>query len=254
MQLIQLTSLALFAIAALGSPIKVDSTDLSARQPPTNFGVLIFPAFQALDVFGPLDVFNTLSMTRSLNLAVISAKLDPVTTWHSMPNLTGNFGESIVPTHTLDNPPSNLEVLLVPGGVGTFFSDEELNPYINFIKKTYPKLRYLITVCTGSALAARSGVLDGRRATGNKQSWDWVVAQGPKVRWVHKARWVRDGNIWTTSGVSAGIDGTFDFVRTIYGKEPALLVANTLEYEQEFDSHNDPFANIHNKTNGVMTH
>jgi transcriptional regulator GlxA family with amidase domain len=73
---------------------------------------------------------------------------------------------------------------------------------IEFIKETYPKLRYIISVCSGATLLARAGVLDGKRATTNKSVWEWAVLQGPKVKWVPTARWVVDGNIWTTSGVA----------------------------------------------------
>jgi len=243
--------------AALALPLLVKSAPQSSTRPgkppvhvapPTKFGIVVYPAFTALDVFGPLDIFNAMSMGTSLNLSILSTTLDPVSTHHEMEGITGNFGEAIVPTHTFANAPSDIEVLFVPGGPATLFEGPHLDEHVAFIKRVYPKLRYLITVCTGSALVARTGILDGLRATSNKQVWSWAVKQGPKVKWVAKARWVHDRNIWTTSGVSAGIDGTFDFVRTVYGKEKALEIANGLEYEQQFDWRNDPFADLYNAT------
>lgn len=74
---------------------------------------------------------------------------------------------------------------------------------VQFVKDTYPKLRYLNTICTGSALLARTGILDGRRATSNKAFYKIVTAERPAVNWIPKARWVVDGNIYTSSGVSA---------------------------------------------------
>jgi putative intracellular protease/amidase len=143
---------------------------------PSHYGVLLFPGFQALDAFGPLDILNLLSKQHTLNLSIIAETLDPVSTSTNFQSLAGNnssFGESVVPTHTFDNPPENLEVLLVPGGFG--LRDESKIPAMtNFLEKIYPQLKFLLTVCTGSVLAARAGLLDGKRATTNKFSWEWV--------------------------------------------------------------------------------
>lgn len=76
------------------------------------------------------------------------------------------------------------------------------DPAVEFIRKTYPKLKYLLTICTGAGVAAKAGVLDGKRATTNKAAWNETVKLGPKVKWVSPARWTIDGKIWTSSGVS----------------------------------------------------
>ena len=120
--------------------------------PPTKFAVLLFPGFQALDVFGPLDVLNMLTRASDSRQSI---------------------GQQIVATHTLQDAPEDIEVLLVPGGMGTR-NTEATQPEVDFIRERFPRLRFLLTVCTGSALAARAGVLDGKRATTNKASFDWV--------------------------------------------------------------------------------
>lgn len=138
-------------------------------QAPTKYGIALFPGFQALDVFGPVDILNLLSKSAELKIAVLAATLDPVST-----SLTeGGFGQSLLPTHTYDDAPSDIEVLLVPGGLGTR-DDAITTPVVEYLQKAYPKLRYLLTVCTGSALVAKSGVIDGKRATSNKRAWKWV--------------------------------------------------------------------------------
>ncbi|KAI1809426.1 class I glutamine amidotransferase-like protein [Poronia punctata] len=206
--------------------------------PPTNYGVALYPGYQALDVFGPLDVLNNLSRDTPLELSIIAATLDPVNTVVEGP---GHIGESIVPTHTFDNFPDDLDVLLVPGGYGNR-NLTTMNSVADFVKGVYPRLRYLLTVCTGSAVVASSGLLDGKNATTNKMSWDWATSQGPEVNWVRHARWVVDGNIWTSSGVSAGIDLTFAFVADQYGEETSKKLANLAEYVRNTDPNNDPFA------------
>jgi transcriptional regulator GlxA family with amidase domain len=124
-------------------------------------------------------------------------------------------------------------------------------PVEAYIKKVFPNLRYVITICTGSALLARTRILDGRRATSNKWAWAWVTSQGPKVQWVPKARWVIDEQpgkipIWTSSGVTAGLDTTFAFVKKWYGDALEEQTAGIFEYERHTDASYDPFSKMWN--------
>lgn len=216
------------------------------RSLPVNYGVLLFPGFQALDVFGPLDALNILAQERPLNLSIVAATLNPVSTrtpTDAPTPTSSSFAQSIVPTHTFATTPP-LDVLIVPGGLGT--RAPGLEPTIAFIARTYPTLQYLLTVCTGSGLAARAGVLDGKRATTNKRAWGETTALGPRVEWVPRARWVVDGNMYTSSGVSAGIDATFALIEAVYGAEIAKSIADRMEYERHTDSAWDPFAELNN--------
>jgi transcriptional regulator GlxA family with amidase domain len=217
---------------------------------PVHYGLLVFPGFQALDAYGPLDSFNMLSRNHDISLSIIAQTLDPVST-RAGPSVlkqlniaSSRFSESIVPTHTFSSPPEQLDVLIIPGGFGLRAPDPELDGAINYIRDVYPRLKYALTVCTGSVLLARTGILDGRKATTNKRSWGWAVPQGPKVDWVPVARWVVDGNIWTASGVAAGMDATLAFIEKLYGKETAEDIANTVEYERHEDPAWDPFAKV----------
>jgi transcriptional regulator GlxA family with amidase domain len=134
-----------------------------------------------------------------------------------------------------------LDVLLVPGGLGT--RREVDNPaLLGWLERRAATATYVTSVCTGAALLARAGLLDGRRATSNKRSWDWVVSQGPRVEWMRRARWVQDGRLWTSSGVSAGIDMTLELVATHVGREEAEAVAWRIEHAWHRDASYDPFA------------
>jgi transcriptional regulator GlxA family with amidase domain len=219
---------------------------------PLNYGIILYPGFEVLDVFGPFDFLNRMSSDYPMNLHIIASTMRPVSSRHLTPadNNTAhsNFSESVVPSHTFKHPPYDLDVLFVPGGTGSFAEPPELLDAIEYIKDTYPKLQYLISVCTGAALLARAGVLDGRRATTNKASWAWVTPTGPRVNWVPTARWVVDGNIWTTSGVAAGMDGMLGFIEHLYGSDIAWKYANLMEYEWHNNSTWDPFAAIFNVT------
>jgi transcriptional regulator GlxA family with amidase domain len=222
---------------------------------PLQYGLLLFPNFEVLDAAGPIEVLNVLSFYfdhQEINLSVIAQTMDPVSPGPIPPQTkSAHFtGQQLYqPTHTFETAPV-LDVLIVPGGRGTARSDEELKPLLNFIRKTYhgsdgkQPLRYLFSICTGSDLFARAGVLDGEKATTNKRAWERVTPHGPKTHWIAKARWVESNRVWTTSGVSAGTDGMVALVSKIYGDEIAGTLCNFIEHERVKDSGNDPFADM----------
>jgi transcriptional regulator GlxA family with amidase domain len=186
-----------------------------------------------------MEVINDLSRTHDITLAIIAATLDPVSTQMKGVHFVG---QSVVPTHTFTDAPA-LDVLLVPGGWGGFETGPQL---IEYVRTVVPKLGHLITVCNGAAVVAQTGVLDGKSATTNKAFWEQCVAYGPKVNWIAQARWVRDGNIWTSSGVSAGIDATLAWVESVFGGELASSIANAMEFTRAGSSSSDPFAAMYN--------
>jgi transcriptional regulator GlxA family with amidase domain len=224
---------------------------------PTHYGLLVFDHFQALDVFGPIDVFNNLAMlyrnSTTMYLSILSKTMEPATTGMGM--MAGSMEQRILPTTTFEEylagsrqdydlpatDPSEIEVLIVPGGGGT---RNNMTAEIAFVHTVYPKLRYLISVCTGATIVARAGVLDGRKATTNKRSWSWAVQQRPNVTWVPTARWVEDGNVFSSSGVSAGIDVAYAFISRIYGEEVAEYLALSAEFVRAKDEHDDPFGKV----------
>jgi transcriptional regulator GlxA family with amidase domain len=186
-----------------------------------------------------MEVINDLSRTQDLTLSIIADTLDSVST-----QMKGvhSVGQHILPTHTFADAP-DLDVLIVPGGYGGFDTTPELKEYI---RTTVPKLGHLITVCNGAAVVAQTGVLDGKSATTNKAYWSQCVAFGPKVNWVAKARWVHDGNVWTSSGVSAGIDVVLAWVESEFGSELATEVANSMEFQRAESPSDDPFTALYN--------
>ncbi|KAF2131087.1 DJ-1/PfpI family protein [Dothidotthia symphoricarpi CBS 119687] len=219
---------------------------------PTHFAALVFPRYQAIDLFGPLDILNTISMfygnESKMHMSIFSSTMDPVST-----GLEGGFGEKILPTNTFDEVLGNssrylndtkgeIDVLIVPGGAGT---RGDMTLEVEFVKAVYPKLKYIISVCTGASILARAGILDDHRATTNKRSFAWVKSTGgSNVTWVPEARWVEDGNVFTSSGISAGIDVTYAWASHVYGEEVAEYLANSAEYTRWTNASYDPFAEI----------
>jgi transcriptional regulator GlxA family with amidase domain len=182
-----------------------------------------------------MEVMNNLSLTQDLTLSVIAATLDPVSTqWKDVHKV----GQSILPTHTFSDAPA-LDVLVVPGGFGAFEPSPEV---LEYVRTTGQKVAHLITVCNGSALVAKTGILDGKSATTNKAFWLQCAEMGPNVNWVAKARWVHDENTWTSSGVSAGIDVALAWVESEFGEEQATRLADGMEFQKAKSSTDDPFA------------
>ena len=134
-----------------------------------------------------------------------------------------------------------LDYLLVPGGIGVtpLVSDPAT---LNWLRAQAKNTSLAMSVCNGASLLAAAGLLDGRAATTNKMAFKASIAPGPKVRWVASARWVDNGNVVTSSGVSAGMDMTVAVIARLYGQPLSDWVAQITEYEPHRDPAWDPFA------------
>ncbi|KAK8133427.1 hypothetical protein PG984_005439 [Apiospora sp. TS-2023a] len=169
------------------------------------------------------------------------------------------LGTSTVATHTFADAPA-LDVILVPGGTGTRTlvehrddPDRGSGVIEDFLRRRADQADYIVSVCTGSVLLARAGLLNGRRATTNKAAWSWVTGAGlsassgtsDNITWVPSARWTVDGKIWTSSGVAAGLDMSYAFARHAYGSGLADKAANIMEYAPHQDPDWDPFSVVH---------
>lgn len=112
--------------------------------------------------------------------------------------------QTIFSQYTFEDAP-HVDILLVPGGLGIRAMEDAGDTSVQkFIRSRYPSLQYLLSVCNGAIALAKTGLLDGKKATSNKALWNWALEVGPNVHWQPSARWTEDGNIWTSSGVSAG--------------------------------------------------
>ena len=195
-------------------------------------GALVFPGFELLDMFGPLQMFGLLA--EAFKISMVAEAEGPV---------PSNQGPRALAEASYATD-ARYDLVLVPGGRGT--RREVDNPAtLAWLAKVSRDAELLLGVCTGSALLARAGLLDGRRATTNKAAFDWVATQGPKVKWVKKARWVEDGGTFTSSGVSAGTDMSLAVIARLLGPETADEVAVWAEYDWHRDPDWDPFAAIH---------
>lgn len=193
-----------------------------------NFSIILFENFETLDVFGPVEVMGRLNQHYKMEFYSATGGM-----------ITSSQGVRVdtLPLENIKEP----GILFIPGGFGirTEINNTEL---VMRIKELAEQAPFVLTVCTGSALLARTELLKGLRATSNKLSFDWVTGQDPDVHWVKQARWVVDGKYYTSSGVSAGIDMTLGFVADTLGREMAHNIAKSIEYIWNEDPDNDPFA------------
>ena len=205
---------------------KLDNT--MKKEKPIEVAFIMFDDYETLDVFGPAEIFGRLVDLYSLKFYSLEGGV--VTNRHKVPIMTEKF-------ETMGTGP---KIILVPGGMGT--RKEVNNPQLlDKIEELSQTSDFVLSVCTGSALLAKSGLLDGKKATSNKRAFSWVVSQNPEADWDKKARWKVDGKYYTSSGVSAGMDMALGFLADRHGIDFARKVAKEIEYNWIEDKDNDNF-------------
>lgn len=192
--------------------------------------VLLFDNFTTMDALGPVEVLSRLDKDFEVKYVSKSGGLV---------SGTGNIKILTLPIAEINVS----DLFLVPGGFGTrkVVEDRQL---LEYIEEESHKSKYVLSVCTGSALLAKANVLNNRKATSNKLAWDWVIQQSENVKWIKKARWVVDGKFYTSSGVTAGTDMSLGFVNDLVGLQVAERIAVGLEYIWNRDKENDPFCGL----------
>lgn len=192
-------------------------------------GILLYEDFELLDVFGPAEMFGSLG--EDCEIVMVAETAGPVKSYQGP--------KCIADTSIDDCPP--LDLLLVPGGFGTLPQLENAK-VIGWIQERARHASITMSVCSGSAMLAKAGILDEGRATTNKQFYKMLTAPYPDVEWVPEARWVDGGHIVTSSGVSAGMDMALAVIARLFSEERAETIANLTEYTWHRDPNVDPFS------------
>jgi transcriptional regulator GlxA family with amidase domain len=193
-----------------------------------DFNVVLFDDFETLDAFGPAEIIG--KMPNTYRLEYYSLQGGIVTS-------SQRIRVDTLPFSAMDAE----GVLLIPGGMGTRPLIDDAD-FIRELNTLAHRATFVLTVCTGSALLAKTGLLNGRSATSNKMAYAWVESVNPDVNWVKQARWAVDGKFYTSSGVSAGMDMTLGFISDMYGQNIAGRIASGIEYIWNADKNFDPFA------------
>jgi transcriptional regulator GlxA family with amidase domain len=182
-------------------------------------GIVVFDDAEELDFAGPWEVFTVARFFKpeSGPVVMIAQESRPIRC---------NKGMRVLPDHTFaDAPP--LDVIVVPGGQGT--SEQMQNPtMLEWLKRAGARAQWVTSVCTGAAVLHAAGFLDGKRATTHWMYTEALEQLGVQV--VRDRRYVRDGNVVTAAGVSAGIDMALWLVGQIHGPDLARAVQRGMEY------------------------
>jgi transcriptional regulator GlxA family with amidase domain len=183
-------------------------------------GIILFDDAEELDFAGPWEVFTTATAVLGEGRVVTIAE-------HDRPVRCAK-GLRVLPDHTFTDAPA-LDVLLVPGGIGT--RREEDNPVmLEYLRRTGATATWVTSVCTGSALLAAAGLTRGKRITSHWSYLETLRGRGD-VTVLERRRYVRDGNLVTAAGVSAGIDMALWLVGAIHGPDFARTVQHWIEYD-----------------------
>ena len=192
---------------------------------------LVFPGFQTLDFFGPMEMLG--DPTYEIDIITVAQQLGPVPSRH---------GQKIIPDTTTASS-IDYDLLLIPGGDAAL--DECTSPeMLAWIRDVAERAERVMAVCTGTIVLGMTGLLDGKRATTNKLDFTSTVQHAPNVDWVKEARWVEDGKYFTSSGVSAGMDMALAVLADLYGIEKAEETAIGTEYTWHRNPAEDPFAKL----------
>ncbi len=178
-----------------------------------HIGLLVFPKVQQLDLTGPYDVFASMP---GVTVHLVWKNLDP---------LLSSTGLSLLPTQTFDSCP-DLDVICVPGGVGIDVLLEDAQT-LAFIRQQATKAQYVTSVCTGALVLGAAGLLEGKRATTHWASHSLLEKFGAIP--VHE-RVVRDGNLMTGGGVTAGIDFALTLISEIFDADTSQAIQLQIEY------------------------
>ncbi|MEF2071760.1 DJ-1/PfpI family protein [Consotaella aegiceratis] len=178
-----------------------------------SFGILCFPKVQQLDLTGPYEVFAS---TTGATVHLV---------WKDREPIRSATGLWLTPDTTFADAP-DFDVLCVPGGAGVnaLLQDEET---LSFIRQKAATARFVTSVCTGSLVLGRAGLLDGRRATTHWNAHDFLERFGAIPV---NERVVHDGPVITAGGVTSGIDFGLAVVAELMGREEAELIQLSLEY------------------------
>ncbi len=221
------------SILVCGCAAPARAQEGGASKQKLNVAILIFDGVQIIDYTGP---YEALGASNRRSVYTVAEKPDVITT---------AMGMKVVPNYTFANQPKP-DVIIVPGGgnsgepsartprgVGAALKNEAV---INWIRESAAQSKYVMSVCNGAFLLQKAGLLDGLSATTTAGYIDYLASVAPKTKVVSDKRFVDNGKIITTGGLSAGIDGAMRLIEKLDGRGAAIQVALGIEYNWQPDS------------------
>ena len=212
---------------ACGGEAWAQTLDKAPKKPPRNLAILIFENVQIIDYTGPYETFGhtySADQEEAFNIYTVSEKTDAITTW---------MGMSVNPKYSFDNAPKP-DVIVVPGGSIRAALDSP--KVIEWLQKSAKDAEIVMSVCNGAFILAKAGLLDGLEATTTAMLIERLKTAAPKTKVVADKRYVDNGKIITTAGLSSGIDGSLHVIERLYGRGTAEMAALGMEYNWDPES------------------
>ena len=193
-----------------------------------NVAIVIFDQIEVLDLAGPYEVFSIvteLTYPHSFNVYMVGESLEPV---------TARNGFQVLPHYTFLQCPKP-DILIVPGGPGTRV-EENNSEMIKWLLDKAKPAELVLSICTGARILAKAGLLDGLHATTHWGSIEELRQMSPTTKVLDDRRFVDNGKIVTSAGVSAGIDMSLYIVAKLCGEKAASETAYFMEYNRASDN------------------
>lgn len=188
-------------------------------------GILLFNEVEVLDFAGPFEVFSVTTILES-NVKPFVVK----TISEDGEMVTARNGLKVQPDYCFDDHPS-FDIVIIPGGYGAEQIEIHNPRVIEWIQDQKSKVELMTSICTGALLLAKAGVLDGRKATTHWMDLDRLEEEYPEISVQRNVKFVDEGSILTSAGISAGINLSFHLIARLHGKEVALKTAKQMEYD-----------------------
>jgi putative intracellular protease/amidase len=221
--------------------------------PPTiRIGILVYDGFEPIDVWGFTEAFTISRFIGTsyqspppypFEVLFISNERKPSAKSQKVPApIKSENGPRVAPDMFRDDALKKpFDVIMIPGGNTGPLLDTKKHPQavkdlVDWVKAMDKRVKLMTSVCTGAAVLAYSGLLDGKPAATNHAAFGWVTPLGPRVLWDNVSRWVDAGHYVTSAGVSAGTDMAFHLVARLAGR----AVAEAAAMQAEYDWHRDP--------------
>lgn len=214
----------LIVAAIAASSVSLRGVDQPAKPAPKarNLAIFVFEGVQIIDYTAPWEVFGHVYLgdhQPAFEIYSVAQKAGPITT---------SMGMSVNPKYTFENAPK-IDVLVLPGGnVDSHMDDPQVK---RWVQETTKNAEIVLSVCNGAFFLGRAGLLDGLEATTFAGLLDELQKAAPKARVVRDRRFVDNGKIITSAGLSSGIDGALHVIERLFGKGDAQVAATALEYD-----------------------
>lgn len=195
---------------------------------PRKVAIYVFNEVEVLDFAGPYEVFTTASRVARRRYPAEPEVFSVFTVSQSLEPVRARAGLMIHPEQSFSSHPP-ADVLVIPGGVVSWEMDHP--GVISWIEETARQAAITASVCTGAFLLARAGLLSGRKATTHWEDLADLRTRFPEVTVVEGCRWVDEGTVVTSAGISAGIDMALHLVERLAGRDLAEATARQMEFD-----------------------